>query len=221
MTWLVPALYVALVIATALAWALARRKPEHRPIAYLWTVGLASEVALSALRPVLVQVRATLGDATWTGWPRVAAHIDQALFMAWPAALAATALVVFLGRKPWPVMACYAIIVAAVVALHPKARDGSLPRVYAAVQMTGLLVAVGSAAMWYLRSRQTRGRATTAQAVLMFILAVEVPSIAGAWRIGIFANWHLSQIAYLIMVVLQILLQGVFLWRSSRSSGLS
>jgi hypothetical protein len=152
---------------------------------------------------------------------RVASHVYQALFMAWPAALAATALVVFLGRKPWPVMACYALTIATVVALHPKARDGSLPRVYTAVQMAGLLVAVGSAAMWYLSSRRTRTRATTAHAALMFILSVEVPSVAGAWRIGLFANWHLAQIASLIMFVTQIILQGVFLWSSSRSSGSS
>jgi hypothetical protein len=220
MTWLVPALYAALVIATVLAWELALWRPEHQPIAYLLTVELASNVAQRAMHPVLLHWLATLGDATWTGWPRVVAHVSQALFMVWPAALAAIALVVFLGRKPWPVMACYAVVVAGLVALHPKARDGSLPRVYAAVQMVGLLVAVGSAAMWYLSSRRTRRRANTAQAALMFILSVEVPSIAGAWRIGIFAHWHLAQIAYLIMFVLLILLQAVFLWRSLRSSGL-
>jgi hypothetical protein len=219
MTWLVPALYVLSAIATSLAWALARRKPEYRPIAYLLTAGLASDVAQRALRPLLLHWAATLGDATWTGWPRVTAHAYQALFMVWPAALAATALVVFLERKPWPVIACYGAVVAGVVVLHPKARDGSLPRVYAAVQMACLLVAVGSAAMWYLSSRRTRGRASTAQAALMFILSVEVPSLAGAWRIGIFANWHLAQIAALIMFIVLITLQGVFLWKSLPSPG--
>src|SRR5262245_22335748 len=102
MTWLAPAFYVASAIATSLAWALARRKPEHRPIAYLLTASLASDLGQYALRPLLLHWIAALGDATWTGWPRVAAHAYQALFMVWPAALAATALVVFLGRKPWP-----------------------------------------------------------------------------------------------------------------------
>jgi hypothetical protein len=220
MTWLVPALYVVSAIATALAWVLARRKPEHRPIAYLLSAGLASDLGQLALRPFLLHWIATLGDATWTGWPRVAAHANQALFMLWPATLAATSLVVFLGRKPWVVVVCYGVVVAEIVEWHPKASDGSLPRVYAMVQTAALLVAVGSAAMWYLSSRETRGRATTAQAVLMFILSVEVPSLAGAWRIGIFANWHLVQIAALIMFILLIMLQGVFLWRSLRSSGL-
>jgi hypothetical protein len=220
MTWLVPALYVVSAIATALAWVLARRKPEHRPIAYLLSGGLASDLAQHALHPFLLHWIATLGDATWTGWPRVAAHAYQALFMVWPAALAATALVVFLGRKPWVVIVFYAVVVAEVVEWHPKARDGSLPRVYAMVQTAALLVAVGSAAMWYLSSRGTRERATTAQAAVMFILSVEVPSLAGAWRIGIFTNWHLAQIAALAMFVLLITLQGVFLWKSLHSPGL-
>ena len=205
--------------ATSLAWALARKKSEHRPIAYLLTAGLASDVAQHALRPMLLQWIATLGDATWTGWPRATAHLYQALFMVWPTGLAAAALFVFLGRKPWPVIACYAAVVAGVVALHPKARDGTLPRVYTAVQLACLLVAIGSAGSWYLASRQTRARADTAQASLMFILSVEAPSLAGAWRFDIFSNWHLSQIADLIMFALLILLQGVMLWTSSDLSG--
>jgi hypothetical protein len=79
-------------MATSLAWALARRKPEHRPSAYLLTAGLASDVAQHALRPLLLHWIATLGDATWTGWLHVTAHVDQALFMVWPAGLTATAL---------------------------------------------------------------------------------------------------------------------------------
>jgi hypothetical protein len=90
-----------------------------------------------------------------------------------------------------------------------------------ACHLVGLAVGVGCAAAWYLGADHKRERANSAQACLMLVLAIELPSLTGAWRLDVFRNWHLSWIAYLVLYALLIVIQGGWSWsppRSSRSS---
>src|SRR5271170_1747470 len=118
---MIVALYALSVLATVLAWTLARRSAEHRPIAYLLTVGLASDLAVKALRWFyLNDVIARRGvDVRWLGVERAAGHATDALTMTWPAALVGAALVVFLARRPWPALAGYVVAVSVLVITHP------------------------------------------------------------------------------------------------------
>lgn len=208
---MIVALYVLSALATALAWVLARRRAEHRPVAVLLSVGLASDVAVKLIRRFYLDTQiAQLGvDARWTGAPRRVAVLVHALFLAWPAALVGAALVVFLRRSAWPAGAGYAAAVAAVVVTHPIAGDGSLGRMLTAVQLAAVLTSFGCAVTWALRSRE---RSTSAQACMLVIAFVELAAMAGSWRVGVFTGWQLSRIAYVTMYVVAIVIQVGFLW---------
>jgi hypothetical protein len=216
------ALYALSVIATVAAWILARRRAEHLPIAALLTVGLGTDLARRALRSLYLgeAIRRLGNDAPWTGWPRVAAVASHALFLAWPATIVAVALVVYLRRRPWPALLGYAASIVAIVVVHPIAGNGSLGRMLTAGMMIGLLVGVGCAATWYLKPAgdpASKAPTSTAQATLTIMLAGELASLVGSWRLGIFDHWHLSQIAYLFMFSILNILQWGFVWQSRSS----
>jgi len=211
------ALYALSALATALAWMLARRRAEHRPVAVLLTVGLGADVAQRTLRTFyLGAVTQRLGaDIPWTGLARLAATFFHALFLAWPAALLGAALVVFLRRGAWPAGAAYAAGIAWIVVVHPIAGNGSLAQALTAAQLAAVLASLGCGLTWYLRP--TTEPTSTAQAALALIIGVELTTLAFAWRTGIFANWHLSQAIYVVMYAVLTILQGGFVWQSSRS----
>lgn len=211
------ALYALSALATALAWILARRRAEHHPVAVLLTVGLGADGARQVLRTLYLNAAMQrLGaDVPWTGPARLAATLSHALFLAWPAALVGAALVVFLRRRAWPAGAAHLATVAAIVVVHPIAGNGSLARALTAVQLAAVLSSLGCALTWYLRP--TKEPTSTAQAALSLIVGVELTTLGFAWRTGIFAGWHLSQAIYVVMYAVLIILQGGFVWQSSRS----
>src|SRR5258705_458631 len=100
--WLVPLTYALSLCATALAWVVARRRAEHRPIALLMTAGLASDVARRLLYVhALVPGYARAAGGPLTGWARITAHVDNAFFLVWFAAFTAAAMAIFIKRRPW------------------------------------------------------------------------------------------------------------------------
>jgi hypothetical protein len=160
--WLPPVLYAESALATALAWAVYKRRPEHRPIAWLLTIGLTSDVALRMLHVwYFDEAVARLGvDTPWHGWPRVVGHVSDALSIAWPAAVAGAAVAAFLGRKPWAVLGSYVVCVSGFVVWHPVTGNGSQAKALAACELAATLVAVGCALTWYRTSTKS---ATTAR----------------------------------------------------------
>ncbi len=210
---MIPALYALSALATVLAWLQARRSAEHRPIAWLLSAGLAVDLVRRALRTFyIVPVIRPLRGHPLTGVPLAVSHVNDALFLTWPAALAACALVVYVGRRPWPAGVAWGTVVAGLVVLHPYESTGMLGRTLTASQLLAVIVALGCAATWYMRP--SRELTTTAQASLAVIVAGELASMTGAWRIGVFDDWHVSQILYLLLYVLLVALQGGFLWQS-------
>jgi hypothetical protein len=210
---MIAALYGFSALATVLAWTLARRSAEHRPVAWLLTTGLAVDLARRALRTfyILPVIRPLRGHPL-TGVPLAVAHVNDALFLTWSAALAACAMVVYLGRRLWAAVAVWAAVVAGLVAFHPTESSGTLGRVFTAAQLGSLAAGLGCAATWYLS--ESRAPTTTAQASLGVIIAGELATLVGSWRIGAFDNWHISQILYLLLYMLLGVLQGGFLWQS-------
>lgn len=90
----------------ALAWRHAQARPRHRPIALLISAGIFADLTRRALALIILgPARQLLGGAPYGGGARVAFHVDQALLLLYPAALAAVALIVF-ARRGWLPVAC-------------------------------------------------------------------------------------------------------------------
>jgi len=207
------ALYIGAVV---LAWLLTSKRPEHRPVALLLSLGLAVEIVQLALEVgVLAPLRTSLGVATpWTGWAEVAGLAAKAVWMTWPAALAGTVLVAF-GRKPWLAFVAWACALAAFAVIHPIAGDGSEARALVAVEVLFVAISAGVLVAWYRKPSQPMN---SAQFALTMIVATELVSLLGAWRVGLFAQWPVSQVLYLVLFGVLILTQGRFLWNSPQPS---
>jgi hypothetical protein len=132
----------------AVALILARRDPRHYPIgAYL-----AAVCGLDLLR----LGRAALLPATMAprlGWELLARHFDCGAYLATILALPAMALPLFLRRSPLPVVAAGAAGWLLLIAAYPEVRGQQLMELYGAVELAGVVFAVGCMIMW-LRSER-------------------------------------------------------------------
>jgi uncharacterized protein (TIGR03382 family) len=215
--WLEPVTYALALGAMALAWLLTRRHRHHRPFAVLLTFGLAVDVVrrllyVNALAPA--EARAQGGPLT--GWGRIVSDVDVALFLAWPAALTATTLHVFLKRRPWPVLAAWALAVHDLAITYPTTRGEVLQRVYLWIQAATLAASWGFVIAW-IRSPDRESPAFH-QVCVALVLATEMTSLfVGPWKAAnLFAAWPLAQLAYAGLFVFLILLQGGVLWATTR-----
>ena len=212
MLWLV--VVVLSAITTALAWRLARERPDHRPVAALLTLGFAADLARQTLRiAVFLPARDRFAGAPYAGWTRVAADVDNALVLAYPAAIVAVALWVFLRRRPWPVAVFWAVAVAALAVAYPVTRGAVLSRCYLGAELVAIAVTLGAAAMWLGRHEPP----TLTHAVTLLIGASEAATLV-TFRKGLFTSWTLAQAGYVTLYVILIFLQGGAVCGSSSSS---
>jgi hypothetical protein len=206
--------YAALGLACVLAWALAGRLPAYRPVALLLTSGLLSDLARRALRVLILAPARAAGHVPFTGGARLAAAGEVFSFLSWPASIAAAAVVVYLGRRPWSVGAAWLIASSVVAAGYPTIRGELLGRCYLAVEIAAVLCAAVCFVRWYV----SKGKTSPAQASLSLIIAVEAASLVGAWRVGIFDNWQLTQALNTLVFTVLSFMQGGFLWQTRKSS---
>jgi hypothetical protein len=206
--------YAALGLACVLAWALASRQPAHRPIALLLSAGLLSDLARRALRVLVLAPARAEGAVPFTGGARVAAAGEVFLFLSWPAAIAAAALFVYLGRRPWAVGAAWLLVSGVLVAGYPTFRGELLGRCYLGFELAAVACALFCVVRWY----PSKGKTSPAQASLALLVATETVSLVGAWRVGVFDNWQLTQALNTLVFAVLSFLQGGFLWQSRRSS---
>jgi hypothetical protein len=200
--------------AAALAWVVARRRPDHRPIAAVLTVGLVSDLARQALRVVVfLPAREHLNGTPFTGWTRVAADVDNALFLAYPAAIIALVVVVLLRRPAWPVAFPWALAVAALAVAYPATRGATLSRCYLGAELGALSVTVGAAITWFWR----REPPSLTIGITLLLGASEAATLLPFHR-GIFGAWKLARVSYVTLyVILIVLYGGVVCGSSSRS----
>jgi hypothetical protein len=212
MLWTVGVLLAG--VATALAWLVARERPDYHSVAALLTVGFISDLARQALRiAVFLPARERFAGAPYTGWTRIAADADNALVLAYPAAIVAVALWVFLRRRPWLVAVGWAVSVAALAVAYPATRGAVLSRCYLGAELVAIAVTVGAAVTWFWR----REPPTLTHAVTLLIGASEAATLL-PFRKGLFTSWTLAQAAYVTMYVILIVLQGGAVCGSSSSS---
>lgn len=203
-----PGLPIALaVLATILAILLARRRAEHGPIA----IFLATMTALDVGRLLLRGIFDLGTPGPYEGARRVAFHVDELGFLAWPAGLVALALALFAGvRRPWHPAAVWGVVVGALVALYPSelVRANGLQHVYLAAHLCALAVVVVTFARWAPR----RPMPGSEHAAMLIICILDVARLL-AFRGSIFDNWAsfalpTNAVAYGLLVAVEV----VFLW---------
>jgi hypothetical protein len=206
------ALYLMTGAATVLAWIVARGRSEHRPVAFALSIALAASLARAALLTwVLPPPEPT--SAPWSGWLRVAGVLDSALYLAWPAALAALALLTLGRRSAWLVAAGFSVVVAFMTVVNPRGDD--LRQTYLAAELVALFSCAVSLIAWY-RRREERANTTTLSAGVM-VAGHFATVLTGPYRFGLFGKvWALAQWAYLAIIGIVLLLHVGSLWTSDR-----
>lgn len=215
------ALHLLNALAVILAWACARRIPTHRPVAFTLAAGFAAELAREALVGWALPPAAAPPDAgsPLGGALLWAVFLDGALFIAWPALLAACSLRVLAERRTWPIAIVYTAAAVALAAMYPATRGSTLRHVYLGMDLAACLVGLASFGSWLARSwgRRRADLAVTAAAVLVTGHLAAV--VAGPYRFGLFgAEWYLMQLAYVMLFSVLILLQGGALWTWKQSA---
>lgn len=226
MSWLLAA-YVMTLGALALAWAIASTRAKYRPVALLLTIALTVDLARRANGVFfLAPAHARFGAAPFDGWARVAGALDEALFLAWPAAIAASALVTF---EPAPFDAADAIArrarvlravalvwllaVVALVATYPITRGPVLARCYLVGELAAIVVGIGAIATWI----PARLSPEVRHVVIALVVGAElISALAGPWRFDLFGRWSLAVVSHALFFGAIIALQGgMLLWNST------
>lgn len=234
-------LYAASGLAVASATALARRVPEHWPVAMALAWGLAGDLLARALRPA----------GGWAhpleGLPRLGFHVAQVLLAGYPVVVLGAAAVVLKafhsggetagsdgdhavnpavrpkGARIIPnfIPAAGALYLGAlVVGYRPLELWGArLAWTYTGAQAVVVLgLAVVVARSWRRRPRRTP---TASELVVLWLAGVEVANLAGPYLLGL-GRWPtMARAAYALCYVVAILVHGGELWkrRSGRSAG--
>lgn len=203
----------AALSAALVAW----KRPEHRPVAlFLGLCAVANDLARLALqRWAIVPARDAMRAAgldpvstPFTGWARVACDVEGALFLLWPAGLAALSVWLFAKRRPWAVLAAYLLAVAVLVIGHPIFRYGGLRKAYLFAELAALMVSVGAFLRWF-RTEAPRLPHVVASCILTIDLGL---LLLGPWKHGLFDAWSLAQVMYSALYGVIVILQLGALW---------
>lgn len=217
LTPLLGLLYGLSAAATGLGWAIvARRDRQHLPAALLLSTGLGTDLARRALSAlVLAPAHAALGTAPFPPAFRWAVALEVGLQLAYPAAVAASAIALYARarRAWWPALAAWALLAGALVALYPAVRGEDLALVYRVAH--GL--AAGVAALAFLAWARRREPMSPARWVVLFTTATEMVCVIGPWARP-FTSWSLAHVAYSMLYAVLITLQGGRLWTPPSSS---
>ncbi len=201
-----------LVGAAVTACCLARRRRHYRPVAAMLVGGLLTDLVQGAYHAlVIVPLRDDLGvGVPWTGWARVAGAGADALALAWPAQLLAAMLAITTKHPPWLAAVAWAAAAGAVAAVHGG--DRALAVADTALVAAALLVLAIDAV------REGAHFLSAAKATAVMVLAAEVVSLFGAWRLGVTSHWYLAQVLYAILLGAVVLNQGRLLWKPGCSA---
>lgn len=228
MLWANPIAIAALLLslgAAVSAVLLARRRANHGPSRILCVVWLA-DVLGWILAPALAS------GGPFTGWLRVAQHIDSARFLVWPFAVQIMVGLAFTetrmrgeARRALLIAlpSFYAFMLAITVACYPALRGEALGRFYACVCVNAAIWSLVIAGAWGLRGARRPGAHrpaaseppeplySPARAVASLLVVLTAFSIvAGPWWRGLFgAAYRAEQV---ILCVLYAAIVGVQVW---------
>jgi hypothetical protein len=147
----------------------------------------------------------------FTGLARVAFHVDEAIGLSAPTAMAIASLVIF-GRR-WVAILPGLIWLSAVgyLATHyPAIRGEALRLVYLGAELAGLAISVAAIVTWGWRLKVL----TTARVCMILVCCIDGGLIlAGAQRWGFWSRWDLQQYAISLLYIVLVTYQGMS-WRS-------
>jgi hypothetical protein len=191
-------------IAALVAFRAARGRPARRPVARL----LAAAALADAARWWIAGALPAIGP--YRGAARALYHLEQALFLLWPAGVAAVALRIFARRAPGPIAAAHAIVLAALVAGYPALRGRPLGWIYAGVHLAALVAACAALAVWLRRREPPRLEHVSA----LFVIALDAVLFLGPYfppELDPFGAWGLAQIVYaaLYLILIAVFATGV------------
>lgn len=211
-------LYALATAAAVLAWAVTLRRPSHRPVALALSAALLADLAGEALL-AWVLPPANLDRATppLVGALRWAVYADRALFIVWPAALAALALRVLARRSAWPVAAGYMLAVAVLAFSYPSTRFDVLRQAYLLVELAALAIGVASLVAWHRRSWGIERADITTTIAIVLVLGHLASVVSGPYRVGLFGEaYDLNRLAYLaIFATVDLLQLGALIWEDT------
>jgi hypothetical protein len=209
------ALYLLTIIATILAWSFSRRRPEHRPVVLTLVAGLLAQAARQALL-WWVLPPPNPNAAPLEGALRLAIATDRALYIAWPAALAALAVRVLAQRPTWPVGLGYVAASVALAVTYPATRFDVLRKAYLACELVALFIGVVSFISWWVREKR---RASVTEITAGVLVAGHFMTlIFGPYRLGLFGTaFELERWSYVavLIVVISVHIAGS-LWTSEK-----
>jgi hypothetical protein len=201
--------YALKILAAVMAAGVARVRREYAPVAVALIVSTAADLLRLVLSPWLAYSRAVISGSSSITLIAVR-DLDTALWLTWPAGLAASAVVVFLRRKPWGVAIVWATLSIALAAVYPWSRGEHLRQTYLAAELAAQAIALGGAIVWTAR----RDPPHVEHAALALLLATELGTlIAGPWR-AIFTTWRIAQLMYVGAFAALVVVQGGALWKS-------
>jgi hypothetical protein len=201
------------VLAALLGVVLALPRSSYRPVAGF----LCTMAALDLVRMYLRSAFDLGSLGPYEGARRLAFHADELGFLAWPAGLAALALIVFGHRRPWPAFAVWGAVGAALVALYPSdlVRSAGLQRVYLVAYVMGFAAVAAQGVAWWNAKRDKPGPES---AVLLLLGLVDLAGLVAFYG-SVFDRWAVYVVPVNIVLYLVIsAVEGGFLWQSwSRS----
>jgi hypothetical protein len=149
------------------------------------------------------------GNLPLLGVARVLFHVEEAGYLMEPIGIAAASVVVFLGRKPWPLFLVWALLVAGLVLTYPLTRGAVLRQVYLGIELAALVVAIGAIGTWVRR----REPADPHHAAMGLVVAIDLVIILlGPWRYPLGVRWDLALYGEIILFGILILVQGGVLY---------
>ncbi len=141
----------------------------------------------------------------------IVGQLSQALFLAWPAALVASARVSFdvSGASPrrsfFLIGVVWAAASTALALTYPITRGPVLARCYLAVELVALLVTAVTICRW-VRERRTP---ELHHLSIALVATAELCTLVGPWRYDLFGSWPLAQSVYLTLFGVLVVLQGI------------
>jgi hypothetical protein len=191
--------------AAASAAVIAIGRVDHRPVAgFLGAMVLAFVARFGLVTWLIEPFHASHPGEPLTGSVALAGHLDAALFIAWPAGIASTAIAVFLKRRPLAVGVAWLAASIAIGAAYPLTRGDVLRRCYLAAVLASLVVSIGAMAMWTRRNE----RVTLPRAAVLLLMLFELSTLLGPWMGDPFNDWNRAQILYSTLYAGLIALQG-------------
>ena len=203
----------AALAAVALAW----KRADHRPFAaFLIIAVVVNDLARLALQSwVIVPARDAMRNAgidpavtPFTGWVRIACDIEGALYLLWPAGIAALSQWVYMKRSPRVVAGVYVLAVAALVIGYPWLRYDMLRKFYLAAELAALSVGIVAFLRW-VRTEVPRISHVLTSCILVIELGV---LLIGPWRFGLFTKWSMAQVMFAALYAVLTVLQVGALW---------